>query len=426
MQDSPQDPNNQTPSPSTSHDFFDQQPSFANNELSSPPSNRREKQREPCPVCGDVVSGYHYGILSCESCKGFFKRIVQLNKKYYCSNNDQCTITKTTRKKCSSCRYNKCILLGMKREALRIGGNRGGRSALKEEYDKDRANRKKKRLVSSSSDQNHNEHPFQPLEMKNEMTDFDPKPANFLTSFDSILGMTNLDIIKDITSSWIPEEQVAERARKAVEGMIFVNKYSVIDHVIRMDEQVLFSKVLWAKQTAAFRELSTDDQVKALCKSWPHVMCLDQIYRQLWFSDEKHLLLVSGRKISQESFSTYFDPGAQKMAEEIMRITTIYKKLRIDRTELICLMMFSMFILDERPQHQLIAERIKSCLLDHIQTHFSDQPARFHELMNAFRETSELARIGTEWFREKKLYGMIPSTYILSEVLDNGNSLMQA
>ena len=43
--------------------------------------------------------------------------------------------------------------------------------------------------------------------------------------------------------------------------MIFVNKYSVIDHVIRMDEQILFSKVLWAKKTAAFRELSTDDQV---------------------------------------------------------------------------------------------------------------------------------------------------------------------
>lgn len=101
----------------------------------------------------------------------------------------------------------------MKREALRIGGHRGGRSALKEEYDKDRANRKKKRLVSSSSDQNGNEHHFQSLEMKNEMTDFEPKPANFLTSFDSILGMTNLDIIKDITSSWIPEEQVAERVR---------------------------------------------------------------------------------------------------------------------------------------------------------------------------------------------------------------------
>jgi hypothetical protein len=33
-----------------------------------------------CPVCGDKVSGYHYGLLTCESCKGFFKRTVQ-NKK---------------------------------------------------------------------------------------------------------------------------------------------------------------------------------------------------------------------------------------------------------------------------------------------------------------------------------------------------------
>ena len=77
-------------------------------------------------------------------------------------------------------------------------------------------------------------------------------------------------------------------------------------------------------------------------------MCLDQIYRQLWFADETSLLLVSGRKISEENFASYFDPGAQKIAEELMRLTKIYKKLRIDRTELICLMMFSMFILDER------------------------------------------------------------------------------
>lgn len=24
---------------------------------------------ELCPVCGDKVSGYHYGLLTCESCK---------------------------------------------------------------------------------------------------------------------------------------------------------------------------------------------------------------------------------------------------------------------------------------------------------------------------------------------------------------------
>lgn len=40
---------------------------------------------DPCPICGDKVSGYHYGLLTCESCKGFFKRTVQ-NKKVYCTN----------------------------------------------------------------------------------------------------------------------------------------------------------------------------------------------------------------------------------------------------------------------------------------------------------------------------------------------------
>lgn len=30
-----------------------------------------EDLEELCPVCGDKVSGYHYGLLTCESCKVF-------------------------------------------------------------------------------------------------------------------------------------------------------------------------------------------------------------------------------------------------------------------------------------------------------------------------------------------------------------------
>ena len=38
------------------------------------------------------LSGYHYGIFTCESCKGFFKRTVQNKKKYFCHQKEGITL----------------------------------------------------------------------------------------------------------------------------------------------------------------------------------------------------------------------------------------------------------------------------------------------------------------------------------------------
>uniref|UniRef100_A0A0K0D4J4 Nuclear receptor domain-containing protein n=1 Tax=Angiostrongylus cantonensis TaxID=6313 RepID=A0A0K0D4J4_ANGCA len=78
-------------------------------------------EAEACPVCGDRVSGYHYGLLTCESCKGFFKRTVQNKKHYQCSADSSCHVDKTCRKRCPSCRFAKCMAEGMKVEGTLFG-----------------------------------------------------------------------------------------------------------------------------------------------------------------------------------------------------------------------------------------------------------------------------------------------------------------
>ena len=66
--------------------------------------SRQQLINSPCPVCTDKISGFHYGIFSCESCKGFFKRTVQNKKNYVCLRGAKCPVTISTRKKCPACR----------------------------------------------------------------------------------------------------------------------------------------------------------------------------------------------------------------------------------------------------------------------------------------------------------------------------------
>lgn len=62
------------------------------------------------------VVGKHYGVYSCEGCKGFFKRTIRKDLTYSCRDNKDCTVDKRQRNRCQYCRYQKCLATGMKRE----------------------------------------------------------------------------------------------------------------------------------------------------------------------------------------------------------------------------------------------------------------------------------------------------------------------
>ncbi|XP_061592100.1 nuclear receptor subfamily 1 group D member 2-like [Cololabis saira] len=75
-----------------------------------------------CKVCGDIASGFHYGVHACEGCKGFFRRSIQQNINYkMCVKNENCLIMRMNRNRCQHCRFKKCLAVGMSRDAVRFG-----------------------------------------------------------------------------------------------------------------------------------------------------------------------------------------------------------------------------------------------------------------------------------------------------------------
>lgn len=76
---------------------------------------------EPCVVCGDNATGFHYRAMTCEGCKGFFRRSVQKKLTYTCKFNSQCSVSdKQNRNSCQKCRFDRCIKGGMARDRKRV------------------------------------------------------------------------------------------------------------------------------------------------------------------------------------------------------------------------------------------------------------------------------------------------------------------
>nr|AHB08895.1 constitutive androstane receptor protein variant 5 [Sus scrofa] len=79
-----------------------------------------EDEPRNCAVCGDRATGYHFHALTCEGCKGFFRRTVNKSTSLICPFAGSCKVNKAQRRHCPACRLQKCLDAGMKKDMHRF------------------------------------------------------------------------------------------------------------------------------------------------------------------------------------------------------------------------------------------------------------------------------------------------------------------
>lgn len=83
---------------------------------SQPATGDKRAATKICRVCGDKAYSYNFNVITCESCKAFFRRNANKEKDIRCPFNDQCDINIVSRRFCQRCRLQKCFRVGMKKE----------------------------------------------------------------------------------------------------------------------------------------------------------------------------------------------------------------------------------------------------------------------------------------------------------------------
>merc|ERR1711892_1487172 len=250
------------------------------------------KDEDDCPkrvclVCGDVASGFHYGVSSCEACKAFFKRTIQGNIDYICPVTGTCEINKRRRKACQACRYQKCLRQGMLKEGVRLDRVRGGRQKYRR-YPMD---------TTHGSEQTNKKITLEENKVLESLSQCEP-------------------------------EQLVSLADPSLPSSALKTMSTLSD----IYDRELVGTIGWAKQVPGFTALTLNDQMKLLQSSWTEVLTLTLVYRSL--PKLGKLNFASDFSLNEEEAN---ECGLESFFEKCMLIVERMKGLGITREEFLIL-----------------------------------------------------------------------------------------
>uniref|UniRef100_A0A8C1JUW9 Retinoic acid receptor RXR n=2 Tax=Cyprinus carpio TaxID=7962 RepID=A0A8C1JUW9_CYPCA len=343
-------------------------------------------QKRMCAICGDRSSGKHYGVHSCEGCKGFFKRTVRKDLSYTCRDNKECLVDKRQRNRCQYCRYQKCLATGMKREG-------GYLERERVRIDERQKNKERDGDYECSSSAN------------------EEMPVEKILEAETAVEHRS-DLHSDATGS--PNDPVTNICQAA-------------------DKQ-LFTLVEWAKRIPHFSELPLDDQVILLRAGWNELLIAAFSHRSISVKDE--ILLATGLHVPRESthnlgVEAFFDRESAQSAEVgalfdrvLTELVCKMRDMQMDKTELGCLRAIVLFNPDAKgltssSEVELLREKVYASLETYCKQKYPDQQGRFAKLLLRLPALRSIGLKCLEHLFFFKLIGDTPIDTFLMEMLES-------
>ncbi|XP_003700030.1 retinoid X receptor ultraspiracle isoform X1 [Megachile rotundata] len=326
-----------------------------------PPNHPLSGSKHLCSICGDRASGKHYGVYSCEGCKGFFKRTVRKDLSYACREEKSCIIDKRQRNRCQYCRYQKCLAMGMKREAV--------------QEERQRTKERDQSEVESTSS----------------------------------------------LHSDMPIERILEAEKRVEYKMEQQGNYeNAVSHICNATNKQLFQLVAWAKHIPHFTSLPLEDQVLLLRAGWNELLIASFSHRSIDVKDGIVLatgITVHRNSAQQAGVGTIFDRVLSELVSKM-------REMKMDRTELGCLRSIILFNPEVRglksiQEVTLLREKIYAALEGYCRVAWPDDPGRFAKLLLRLPAIRSIGLKCLEHLFFFKMIGDVPIDDFLVEMLES-------
>ncbi|XP_066842167.1 nuclear receptor subfamily 1 group I member 3 isoform X1 [Anser cygnoides] len=212
------------------------------------------EEEKVCAVCGDRATGYHFHVMTCEGCKGFFRRSINKGVHFTCPFARSCPVTKAKRRQCQACRLQKCLDVGMRKDMIMSEEALGRRRAL----------RRQRRLARE-----------QPGELTAEQQELiGILIAAHQRTFDS--SFSQFAHYRPAVRLYIPSPRSPSPSGPSVPSAapspqlecldedVLPDVFSMLPHFADLSTFMIQQVIKFAKEIPAFRGLPIDDQISLL------------------------------------------------------------------------------------------------------------------------------------------------------------------